>query len=46
MTLPTKEELHNKAVTGEEITRDLVSELTKDEAPEGGNPPAGGVAGK
>ncbi|OIW30721.1 hypothetical protein CONLIGDRAFT_679487 [Coniochaeta ligniaria NRRL 30616] len=44
MTLPTKDELHTKAVSGEEITEGLVNELTKDEAPEGGNPPAGGVA--
>lgn len=46
MTLPTKDELHTKAVSGEEITEGLVDELTKDEAPEGGNPPAGGVAGE
>lgn len=46
MTLPTKAELHAKAVAGEKITDDLVSELTKSEAPEGGNPPDGGMAGK
>lgn len=45
MTLPTKDELHAKAVAGEEITQDLVSELAKQEVPERGNPPTGGIAG-
>lgn len=42
----TKEELRNKAVAGEEIPEELVTELRQEETPEGAvQPPRGGVAG-
>ncbi|KAB5559724.1 hypothetical protein GE09DRAFT_1235999 [Coniochaeta sp. 2T2.1] len=44
MSLPTKDDLHFKAIAGEKVEESLVDELKKAEAPGGGNPPAGGVA--
>lgn len=47
MTLPTKDELHAKAVAGEEITQEYTSELSREESSEhGGTREQGGVAGK
>jgi hypothetical protein len=43
---PTKEDLHDKAVAGEEITQQVVDELRQEETPEGAQqPPRGSTAG-